>query len=83
MIDPHPAARIVVDGHTDNVGGDADNQRLSEARAQAVVAWLTQHGVAASRLTAHGFGKTQPAYPNDTPANRAKNRRIQITVENP
>jgi len=83
MIDPNPAGRITVDGHTDNVGGDADNQRLSEARAQSVVRWLTQHGVDASRITAHGYGKTQPAYPNDTPANRAKNRRIQITVERP
>ena len=44
---------------------------------------LTQHGVPAARLTARGYGKTQPAYPNDTPANRAKNRRIQITVESP
>ena len=83
MIDPNPAGRITVEGHTDNVGGDADNQRLSEARAQSVVRWLTQHGVPASRLTAVGFGKTRPAYANDTPANRAKNRRIQIIVENP
>ena len=83
MIDPNPAGRITVEGHTDNVGGDADNQRLSEARAQSVVRWLTQHGVPASRLTAAGFGKTRPAYANDTPANRAKNRRIQIIVENP
>jgi outer membrane protein OmpA-like peptidoglycan-associated protein len=83
MIDPNPAGRITVEGHTDNVGGDADNQRLSEARAQSVVRWLTQHGVPASRVTAAGFGKTRPAYANDTPANRAKNRRIQIIVENP
>ena len=83
MIDPNPAGRITVEGHTDNVGGDADNQRLSEARAQSVVRWLTQRGVPASRVTAAGFGKTRPAYANDTPANRAKNRRIQIIVENP
>jgi outer membrane protein OmpA-like peptidoglycan-associated protein len=81
MIDPNPGGRITVDGHTDNVGGDADNQRLSEARAQSVMRWLTQHGVEASRIQVHGYGKTQPAYPNDTPANRARNRRIQITVE--
>jgi outer membrane protein OmpA-like peptidoglycan-associated protein len=83
MIDPHPAGRITVEGHTDNVGGDADNQRLSEARAQAVVRWLTQHGVAASRITAQGLGETRPAYSNDTPAERAKNRRIEIILENP
>jgi len=83
MIDPNPAGRITVEGHTDNVGADADNQRLSEARAQSVVRWLTQHGVPASRLTAQGFGETRPAYSNDTPADRAKNRRIQIIMENP
>jgi outer membrane protein OmpA-like peptidoglycan-associated protein len=83
MIDPHPAGRITVEGHTDNVGADADNQRLSEARAQAVVRWLTQRGVPASRITAQGLGETRPAYSNDTPAERAKNRRIQIIVENP
>lgn len=83
MIDPNPGARITVDGHTDDVGADADNQRLSEARAQSVVRWLTEHGVEASRLTAHGYGETHPAYANDTAANRAKNRRIEITVERP
>jgi outer membrane protein OmpA-like peptidoglycan-associated protein len=81
MIDPNPAGRITVDGHTDDVGADADNQRLSEARAQSVVRWLTEHGVAASRLTAHGYGEAHPAYPNDSAANRAKNRRIEIAVE--
>lgn len=83
MIDPNPGAAITVDGHTDDVGADADNQRLSEARAQSVVRWLTEHGVAASRLTAHGYGETLPAYPNDSAANRAKNRRISITVVKP
>jgi outer membrane protein OmpA-like peptidoglycan-associated protein len=83
MIDPHPAGRITVEGHTDNVGSDADNQRLSEARAQAVVRWLVQHGVPASRITAQGLGETRPAYSNDTPADRAKNRRIEIILENP
>lgn len=83
MIDPHPAGRITVEGHTDNVGSDADNQRLSEARAQSVVRWLVQHGVPASRITGVGFGETRPAYSNDTPADRAKNRRIEIILENP
>jgi len=52
--------------HTDNVGGDAYNQKRSEARAQAVVAWLTQHGIAAGRLTATGYGKTRPVADNDS-----------------
>lgn len=81
MIQPYPNAKVTVEGHTDNVGGDAQNQQLSEARAQAVVQWLTQHGVPAARLEAHGYGKTRPAFPNDTPANRARNRRIEIIVQ--
>jgi outer membrane protein OmpA-like peptidoglycan-associated protein len=60
------------------VGGDAYNQTLSEARARAVVAWLTQHGVAASRLTAKGYGKTVPVADNRTDEGRAKNRRVEI-----
>jgi len=81
MIRPYPAAKVTVEGHTDNVGGDPENQRLSEARARSVVQWLVQHGIPASRLEAHGYGKTQPAFPNDTPANRARNRRIEIIVQ--
>jgi len=81
MIAPYPDAKVTVEGHTDNVGADADNQRLSEARAQSVVQWLVQHGVPAARLEAHGYGKTRPAFPNDTPANRARNRRIEIIVQ--
>ncbi|MDR3774003.1 MAG: OmpA family protein, partial [Terracidiphilus sp.] len=59
-------------------GNDAYNQTLSEARAHAVVAWLTQHGIAAARLTAKGYGKTKPVADNATDAGRAKNRRVEI-----
>ncbi len=65
-------------GHTDNVGNDAYNQTLSEARARSVVGWLTQHGVASDRLTSKGFGKTMPVAPNTTDEERAKNRRVEI-----
>jgi outer membrane protein OmpA-like peptidoglycan-associated protein len=70
--------KVEIQGHTDNVGNDAYNQTLSEARARAVVAWLTQHGVAAARLTAKGYGKTMPIADNGTDAGRAKNRRVEI-----
>ena len=70
--------KLEIQGHTDNVGGDAYNQTLSEARARAVVAWLTQHGVAAGRLTAKGYGKTVPIADNSTDEGRAKNRRVEI-----
>ena len=80
MIDPHPGGRISIDGHTDDVGSDADNQSLSERRARSVVAWLTGQGVAASRIQAAGHGESQPKVPNTSDRNRALNRRIEITV---
>ena len=70
--------KLEVQGHTDNVGNDAYNQTLSEARAKAVVTWLTQHGVAADRLTAKGYGKTKPVADNGSDEGRAKNRRVEI-----
>jgi outer membrane protein OmpA-like peptidoglycan-associated protein len=70
--------KLEVQGHTDNVGNDAYNQTLSEARAKAVVTWLTQHGVAADRLTAKGYGKTKPVADNGSDDGRAKNRRVEI-----
>jgi OOP family OmpA-OmpF porin len=73
-----PAQKIEIQGHTDNVGGDAYNQALSESRARAIVTWLTQHGIAADRLTAKGFGKTRPVADNATDTGRAKNRRVEI-----
>ena len=73
-----PALKLEIQGHTDNVGNDAYNQTLSEARAKAVVTWLTQNGVAAARLTAKGYGKTRPIADNATDAGRAKNRRVEI-----
>jgi len=69
---------VEVQGHTDNVGNDAYNQTLSEARAKAVVTWLTQHGVAVDRLTAKGYGKTKPVADNGSDEGRAKNRRVEI-----
>jgi len=69
-----------VQGHMDNIGaeGDALRQVLSEARAKAVAAWLTTHGVPASRVTAKGHGKTRPVADNDSDLGRAKNRRVEL-----
>ena len=72
------ALKLEIQGHTDNVGNDAYNQTLSEARAKAVATWLTQHGVAADRLTAKGYGKTKPVADNGSDEGRAKNRRVEI-----
>ena len=62
--------KLEVQGHTDNVGNDASNQTLSEARAKTVVTWLTQHSVAADRLTAKGYGKTKPVADNGSDEGR-------------
>jgi outer membrane protein OmpA-like peptidoglycan-associated protein len=70
--------KIEVQGHTDNVGGDAYNETLSEARAKAVVDWLAKHGVAPARMSAHGYGKTRPVADNGNDEGRAKNRRVEI-----
>lgn len=69
---------LEVQGHTDNTGTSAHNLTLSDQRAAAVRAWLVEHGVAAARLTAKGFGDTQPAADNKTPEGRAKNRRVEL-----
>ncbi len=78
----NPALKIEVQGHTDNMGGDAYNQSLSEARARSVMSWLSAHGVAAERMTAKGFGKTVPVADNSTDDGRAKNRRVEIADPN-
>lgn len=74
-----PKLKVLVVGHTDSVGDDASNQKLSDARAAAVVTWLQKHGIAAERLASRGFGETQPISDNDSDAGRAKNRRVELS----
>jgi outer membrane protein OmpA-like peptidoglycan-associated protein len=69
---------ISIEGHTDNKGSVAVNQKLSEKRAQAVKNYLVKKGIAATRITAQGFGPTKPIATNATPAGRAKNRRVEL-----
>jgi outer membrane protein OmpA-like peptidoglycan-associated protein len=70
--------KVEVQGHTDNVGGDAYNLQLSKDRAASVMKWLTDHKIAATRMTSQGYGKTQPVADNATDAGRAKNRRVEL-----
>ena len=81
----HPDWTLSINGHTDNVGGDAYNQGLSQRRAAAVVrALVDRHGIAAGRLRSAGFGASSPIEPNDTPEGRARNRRVELVrVEDP
>lgn len=69
-----------IEGHTDNVGTDAFNQQLSEKRANAVKAALIKRGVDESRMTAKGFGETQPIADNGTADGRAQNRRVDMKL---
>jgi OOP family OmpA-OmpF porin len=81
LMQQNPALKLRVEGHTDNVGAAAANQTLSQKRAQSVVAWLTAHGIAATRLTAAGFGATKPVADNSTEDGRAKNRRVELVKQ--
>ena len=71
---------VAVNGYTDSVGTDAYNQGLSERRADAVRAFLERLGVSGSRLTARGFGESNPVASNDTEEGRAQNRRVELVV---
>jgi len=71
---------IVIEGHTDSSGTDAINQPLSERRAARVRDFLISQGVPSSKLMAVGYGSSRPAVPNDTEANRALNRRVQLEI---
>ena len=74
--------RARLEGHTDSKGDDAYNQKLSERRAESVRKWLVEkEGIDNTRLTTKGWGETKPVAPNDTDANRQKNRRLQAIVE--
>ena len=72
--------KIEIGGHTDDVGSDEANKELSQNRAGAVVKYLTDEGISEERLTAIGYGETQPVATNDTDENRAANRRIEFKI---
>jgi outer membrane protein OmpA-like peptidoglycan-associated protein len=80
--------RVSVEGHADSVGSEAYNLALSEHRSQAVAQELSHSGVPEARLTTHGYGEKYPVAPNmnadgsDNPAGRAKNRRVEVVIEN-
>jgi outer membrane protein OmpA-like peptidoglycan-associated protein len=72
--------RVEVQGHTDNVGTDETNQKLSQRRANAVRDYLVDKGVKKSRLVAQGYGASEPLGSNDTEAGRKANRRVQFEI---
>jgi outer membrane protein OmpA-like peptidoglycan-associated protein len=76
----YPGLNIEVGGYTDNVGGDAMNQTLSEHRAGAVRDYLVQEGVGTNSVSAKGFGNTLPVASNDNSSGRQENRRVELVV---
>lgn len=71
---------IAIAGHTDNVGSDASNQTLSQARAKSVMEYMVTNGIPQSRMTSKGFGETKPMATNDTDEGRQLNRRVEFTI---
>ncbi len=76
----YPGLRLESEGHTDNVGGEAFNQKLSEQRAGAVRDYLLSQGIPADQITSSGKGFTMPVADNKTPAGRQQNRRVELIV---
>ncbi len=80
ILNEYPEANVAVEGHTDNVGDKAKNLDLSQKRANAVKAYLISKGISETRLTATGYGDTQPIVDNATKAGKAKNRRVDFKL---
>jgi outer membrane protein OmpA-like peptidoglycan-associated protein len=80
VLNQYPASTINVTGHTDDIGSDSYNQKLSENRATSVVAYLGQHNVAYNRLSQQGMGERMPKLPNTDENNRSQNRRVELAI---
>lgn len=77
----NPSYRVIFEGHTDNVGEEESNQKLSQDRVDAVKAYFISKGIAEGRITVRAFGSKRPKYQNTNAAGRAKNRRVEIFME--
>lgn len=75
-----PNVKVEIGGHTDAQGSDSFNQKLSERRARSVYDYLVSRGIDASRMTAKGYGESQPVDSNETPEGRENNRRVELKV---
>ena len=80
ILNEYPSAKFTVEGHTDSVGSNQSNQRLSEARANSVLDFLINEGISANRLQAIGYGEEKPIAPNTTKIGRKQNRRVEINL---
>jgi OOP family OmpA-OmpF porin len=80
ILNEYPTSKFTVEGHTDSVGSNDLNQKLSDARALSVKEYLTENGVDEFRLSAIGYGETKPIDTNNTSKGRANNRRVEINL---
>ena len=81
VMQQYPDLNVTIEGHTDNVGKDAYNKKLSQRRADAVKAYLVKKGIDANRLTAIGYGEEKPIADNATKAGKAENRRVEAAAD--
>jgi OmpA-OmpF porin, OOP family len=78
----YPELKVVIEGHTDNTGGEKYNQKLSERRANSVKNYMVKNfGITESRLTAKGYGESKPIADNKDKAGRQKNRRVEAAID--
>jgi outer membrane protein OmpA-like peptidoglycan-associated protein len=80
LLEGNQTIKVEISAHTDDVGNDDSNLKLSEKRAKTVVDYLVSKNIKADRMIAKGYGETQPLVPNDTDENKAKNRRVQFKI---
>jgi outer membrane protein OmpA-like peptidoglycan-associated protein len=76
----HPGLHLEIEGHTDSVGSDDFNQKLSEQRAESARIYLQDAGIGTDNLVARGFGESKPVASNDSDAGRSQNRRVEMIV---
>lgn len=80
VLNENPTIKILIKGHTDNIGDAKYNQKLSERRAKEVTDYLKSQGIESKRISSKGFGMTDPLAPNDSPDNRRRNRRVEFEI---
>ena len=80
VLNQYPDSKITITGHTDDIGSNGFNLKLSEQRAASVSSYLSTHNVNYTRLTQQGMGESMPKLPNTNDANRAQNRRVELAI---
>ncbi len=80
FLQKNPTLKIEISGHTDDVGSESDNLKLSENRAKSVTEYLVKKGISQDRISTQGYGEKKPKFPNDSDKNRSGNRRIEFKI---